>query len=245
MCVCVFVCVCKCMCDHVCVYVCFVILCVCACACVSVCIQTLFLGFGIWLPQHFFSTFNVCVSVDMHLCARVEEYECSGRVLKFQIKSFDPLPQGSSTQPTFKIFRRRPTTFFECHLEGPCEYTIYAARFDDNVAITPARHPDQLGNLSIATTVVVDIGQLGDQTTLDNGMVYRNFTFGALPNGRFNLKDIGTHYVACFTVKGHTRCKTPPLCITIKVVAQRDAHDTTGEGVKCDAVDSDVFTGKY
>jgi len=62
-----------------------------------------------------------------------------------------------------------------------------------------------------------DAGHLANQTTLANGMVYRNFTFGKLPDGSFDPVDIGSHRTACFSVAGHTKCKTPPLCFTIKV----------------------------
>jgi hypothetical protein len=105
----------------------------------------------------------------------------------------------------------------ECALEGPCFVTLYAGRFNDNVVTTPSRHQDQQGNLKIQLAGSGIAGYLGNQTTLANGVAFRNFTFGKLPHGHFDEEDIASHRVACFTITGHTECKTPPLCVTIKV----------------------------
>ena len=134
------------------------------------------------------------------------------------------------------IVRRRPPTFFECSLEGPCFVTIYAARFDDNVVTTPSRHPDQQGDLEIAVSGSALTGYLGNQTTMANGMVFRNFTFGNLPHGSFGLSDIGSHRIICLTVQGHTACKTPPLCITIKVRGHKPRFLAPTPPMKVDTV---------
>jgi hypothetical protein len=141
----------------------------------------------------------VCVYVCVHACHSDTHTRC-----------FYCIQQGN-------IVRRRPKTFFECSLEGPCFTTVYAARFDNSVVTAPTRHPDQQGDLQLLLAGSDNAGVLGNQTTLDNGMVFRNFTFGKLPDGHFDEGDIGSHRVVCFTVSGHTECKTPPLCITIKV----------------------------
>ena len=132
--------------------------------------------------------------------------------------------------------RRRPPTFYECPLEGPCFVTVYAARFDDNVASTPSRHPDQQGDLEITISGSALPGHLGNQTTLANGMVFRNFTFGNLPDGSFELSDIGSHRIICLTVQGHTPCKTPPLCITIKVRGNKPQFLAPTPPMKVDTV---------
>ena len=132
------------------------------------------------------------------------------------------------------IFRRRPKTFIECDLKGPCFVTIYAARFNDNAATTPSRHPDQQGNLNIILSGSGRDGHLRNQTTLANGMVFRNFTFGSLPDGR--LGDIGGHRIVCFTVEGHTKCKTPPLCITVKVRGSKPQFLAPTPPMKLDSV---------
>lgn len=134
------------------------------------------------------------------------------------------------------VMRRRPPTFFECSLEGPCFVTIYAARFDDNVVTTPSRHPDQQGDLEIAVSGSALAGHLGNQTTMPNGMVFRNFTFGNLPDGSFGLSDIGGHRIVCLTVQGHTACKTPPLCITIKVRGHKPRFLAPTPPMKVDTV---------
>ena len=95
---------------------------------------------------------------------------------------------------------------------------IFAARFPDPVSTTPQRHPQQVGNLEIQLSGASYGGHLGNQTTNSDGSVFRNFTFGKLPHGHFDLSEIGSHRVMCFTVVGHTECKTPPLCITVKVL---------------------------
>ena len=196
-------------------------------------------------PFFFYSfTFNVTDGATFYALTEILINYCRPVITIGQSSIFDRAAEFFDYTEAGEIVRRRPKTFMECDLAGPCEVTIYAGRFPDDTSTVPARHPDQQGQLEIVVAGSANAGHLKNQTIKNDGSVFRNFTFGKLPHGGFDVEEIGSHRVVCFTVTGHTKCKPPPLCITIKVRGSKPffVAPTPPMVLDTDDVELDVMT---